>query len=90
MADLKPNAFGLYDMHGNVEEWVVDRWSLIRPHHADSVAVDPAGPGTSSQRVLRGGSAETQADYLRSASRSTIDEAGRSSSIGFRLVRVRK
>lgn len=85
VAALKPNAYGLYDMHGNVEEWVHDRWGPVRPVHA----VDPTGPSTGSQRVLRGGSADTQADYLRSASRSAIDAAGRSSSIGFRLVRTR-
>lgn len=86
VASLKPNAYELYDMYGNVEEWVYDRWTESRPRNA----IDPKGPTSGSLRVLRGGSSQNTAEYLRSASRSNADAAGRSSSIGFRLVRTQK
>ena len=49
----KPNAFGLYDMHGNVAEFVSDWYE--KDYYAKSAAVDPEGPATGDLRRLRGG-----------------------------------
>jgi formylglycine-generating enzyme required for sulfatase activity len=65
-----PNPWGLYDMHGNVYEWCRDWWSDNLP---GGIAVDPHGPVTGSDHVVRGGSwywGFLDASYCRSASRA--------------------
>jgi len=81
----RPNAFGLYDMHGNVYEWCSDRYD--REYYKTSPANDPAGASEGSYRVLRGGSWSHTADYCRSAFRLRYSPSLRNYDLGFRVVR---
>jgi formylglycine-generating enzyme required for sulfatase activity len=86
VASLKPNANGLYDMHGNVWEWVQDWFDNDRPPNA----VDPTGPAQGTYRVLRGGSWYNDPQCSRSTRRDFGRPGNRNSRIGFRLVRTPK
>ena len=63
----KPNAWGLYDMHGNVYEWCAD--SYDEHYYADSPVDNPAGPASGEDRAQRGGSVEFPEPASRSAAR---------------------
>jgi formylglycine-generating enzyme required for sulfatase activity len=79
-----PNKFGLYDMSGNVWEWV---WDIYGQYPTPTV-VDPIGPNAGQKRVFRGGSWVFQAQNARVASRVQFEPKGRFSDLGFRLVRT--
>ena len=80
----KPNAWGLYDMHGNVWEWCAD-W--FKPDHYDATPrTDPTGPKSGSRRVLRGGSWDCRAKCCRSSFRLGLAPTDRNNNFGFRLV----
>jgi len=77
-----PNSWGIYDMHGNVEEWCYDWYG---PYQA-AFAVDPVGYVDGDFRVTRGGSHSTPVYYLRSANRMATLPQDKHWLIGFRLV----
>jgi acetoin utilization deacetylase AcuC-like enzyme/formylglycine-generating enzyme required for sulfatase activity len=85
----KPNAWGLYDMHGNVAEWCNDRYS--DSYYQQSPGADPTGPAEGQERVLRGGAWSSSTRSCRSAYRdsdpSINDTCLASDAIGFRCVR---
>ena len=81
VGEKKPNAWGLYDMHGNVWEWCSD-WYGEYPKGAVS---DPTGPREGLNGAGRGGSWINEAAYCRSAKRSRIAPSYRVSFFGFRL-----
>ena len=80
---FSPNAWGLYNMHGNVSEWVWDYYGEY-----DAVAnADPTGPESGTRRVYRGGGWNDFAKNMRSAYRATLPEDKGSFNLGIRLVR---
>lgn len=77
-----PNAFGLYNTHGNVGEWVWDYYG----EYPKTEETDPAGPDSGTLRVYRGGGWNDFAKNMRSAYRATLAQDKGSFNIGMRLV----
>ena len=86
VGEKKPNAWGLYDMHGNVWEWCQDWYDS--GYYANSPPGDPPGPGMGSSHVIRGGDWNGDAGACRSALRGRYTPENRRNYLGFRMARV--
>ena len=86
---LEPNHWGLYDMLGNVSEWVWDSW---QPYDADGDGlvdqVEETGPAMGSDRVKRGGAYFESAEKCTMAGRQPHSPNDRDNTLGFRVVRT--
>lgn len=83
VGSFSPNPLGLYDMYGNVGEWVWDYYGA----YPTEEQTDPTGPDTGTLRVYRGGGWNDFAKNMRSAYRATLEQSKGSFNLGIRLVR---
>ncbi|XZE55092.1 formylglycine-generating enzyme family protein [Planctomycetaceae bacterium SH139] len=89
VGEKKPNAWGLFDMHGNASEWCLDWYG----DYSDIAVTDPRGPSSGSDslgdgRVLRGGGYRWDAVGCRSAARNSCSPSYRSQHNGFRVTMI--
>ncbi len=80
---FSPNAWGLYNMHGNVGEWCWDYYGV----YPDEEQTDPAGAETGTRRIYRGGGWNDFAKHIRSAYRASSPADRSNAAVGLRLVR---
>ena len=81
---FQPNAFGLYDMHGNAATWCSDCYS--KDYYSVSPTDDPSGPDINGHRIIRGGGFGTPPWRCRSSRRSHYNASYRDFDLGFRVV----
>jgi formylglycine-generating enzyme required for sulfatase activity/tRNA A-37 threonylcarbamoyl transferase component Bud32 len=84
VGQYEPNAFGLFDMHGNIAEWCQDWYR--RGYSGSEPRENPTGPGAGERRVVRGGSFRDPASACRSAARNAFSPTDRRATVGFRIV----
>jgi len=83
VGQLRPNVWGLCDMHGNVLEWCHDRWAS--DYYGMSPFEDPSGPAAGSYRVIRGGGRGDDAPYCRASARNWFNPALCHLTLSFRV-----
>jgi len=80
----KPNSLGIYDMSGNISEWILDRYHAN--YYRQSPKENPRGPESGGYRVLRGGNYYDTARHLRTSYRDQYSQSYRISCVGLRLM----
>jgi len=85
VGSFKPNAFGIYNMHGNVSEWCFDYYGAYNKKQKKN----PAGPKKGTLKVNRGGGYNDYGKHLRLAYRSVAEPKSSDANLGFRIVRNR-
>ena len=83
VSSFRPNAFGVYNMHGNVSEWCFDYYGA----YTSGGKKNPTGPKSGTLRVNRGGGYNDYAKHLRLAYRSVADPDSSDGNLGFRIAR---